>query len=107
VAGAHARGSAAHAIVGIRVAGFRSKGAINMARNGTTRAMEDRLDALKDSVRNLVDAGSEKLGSMKDTVVSSSKTGIHRAGSLIKDHPIIAIGIAFGIGYFAMRMLRR
>ena len=78
-----------------------------MARNGTTRTMDDRLDALKESVRNLVDVGSEKLGNVKDTVVSSSKTGIDRAGSLIKEHPIVAIGIAFGIGYLAMRLLRR
>ena len=78
-----------------------------MARNGTTRTMDDRLDALKESVRNLVDVGSEKLGNVKDTVVAGGKTGIHRAGSLIKDHPIIAIGIAFGVGYLAMRMRRR
>ena len=84
-----------------------------MARNGAT-TFEDRLDSLKDSVRNLVDVGSERaeaiksrMADVKDTVVSSSKSGINRMGSLIKEHPIVAIGIAFGIGYLAMRVFRR
>ena len=84
-----------------------------MARNGAT-TFEDRLDSLKDSVRNLVDVGSERaeaiksrMADVKDTVVSSSKSGINRMGSLITEHPLVAIGIAFGIGYLAMRVLRR
>lgn len=84
-----------------------------MARNGAT-TFENRLDSLKESVRNLVDVGSERaeaiksrMADVKDTVVSSSKSGINRMGSLIKEHPIVAIGIAFGIGYVAMRVLRR
>ncbi|HUJ57512.1 MAG TPA: hypothetical protein VLX92_03440 [Kofleriaceae bacterium] len=69
--------------------------------------MEDRLDSLKESVRNLVDVGGERAQALKDTVVSGSKTGIKRMGSLIKEHPFLAIGIAFGVGYVAMRILRR
>lgn len=74
-----------------------------MARNGTMATFEDRLDSLKESMRNLVDYGSD----IKDRAVDASKTGISKMGSLIKDHPIIAIGVAFGIGYLAMRVLRR
>ncbi|HEY1555334.1 MAG TPA: hypothetical protein VGF94_10925 [Kofleriaceae bacterium] len=58
-------------------------------------------------MRNLVDVGTSKMSDVKDTVVSSSKTGVKRAGSLIKQHPFIAIGIAFGIGFVAMRLFRR
>lgn len=85
-----------------------------MARNEMTSAFEDRLDALKESVRGLVDSSSEradrlksKMVDVKDTVLESSRTGINRLGELIKDHPIAAIGIAFGIGFFAIRMMRR
>lgn len=85
-----------------------------MARNGSMEAFEDRLESLKESVRNLVDISSEradaikhKMADVKDSVVASSKSGINRMGGLIKDHPIVAIGIAFGLGYFAVRMLRR
>lgn len=78
-----------------------------MARNGTTSSIEGRLDSLKESVRNLVDVGSSKMSDVKDTVLTTGKKGMRRAGSLIKEHPIIAIGIAFGIGYFTVRMLRR
>lgn len=85
-----------------------------MARNEMTSAFEDRLDALKESVRGLVDSSSERAGRLKEKMVDvkdrafeSSRTGITKLGELIKDHPIAAIGIAFGIGYFTIRMLRR
>lgn len=85
-----------------------------MARNEMTSAFEDRLDALKESVRGLVDSSSEradrlksKMVDVKDSVFESGRTGINRLGELIKDHPIAAIGIAFGIGFFAIRMMRR
>ena len=74
-----------------------------MAKNGTMATFEDRLDSLKESMRNLVDYGSD----IKDRVVDTSKTGISKMGSLIKDHPIIAIGVAFGLGYLTIRLLRR
>jgi hypothetical protein len=59
---------------------------------------EDRLESLKDSVRELID-----FGRVRDTVVS----GTRKTGSLIKEHPIAALAIAFGIGYIAMRLMRR
>ena len=85
-----------------------------MQKNGSTSAMENRLDALKESVRNLVDAGGERAGQLKgkaidlkDSVVENSGAAINRVGSMIKQHPFAALGIAFGIGYIAIRMLRK
>jgi ElaB/YqjD/DUF883 family membrane-anchored ribosome-binding protein len=84
-----------------------------MNKNGTTN-LEDRMGSLKDSVRNLVDAGGERAGQIKERLVDAKdmafdrgKEGINRVGALIKEHPIAAIGIAFGIGYLTVRMLRR
>jgi ElaB/YqjD/DUF883 family membrane-anchored ribosome-binding protein len=84
-----------------------------MQKNGTG-ALDSKLDNLKESVRNLVDAGGERAGQIKtraidvkDSVVENGGVAIKKVGSLIKDHPIAAIGIAFGIGYIAMRMFRK
>lgn len=84
-----------------------------MHKNGPA-TLENRLDALKESVRNLVDAGGERAGQLKnraidvkDSVVENSGIAIRKAGSLIKEHPIVAIGIAFGVGYLTIRLLRQ
>jgi ElaB/YqjD/DUF883 family membrane-anchored ribosome-binding protein len=84
-----------------------------MQKNGTG-TLDNKLDTLKESVRNLVDAGGERAGQIKtraidvkDTVVESGGAALKKAGELIKAHPIAAIGIAFGVGYIAMRMFRK
>lgn len=84
-----------------------------MNKNGTS-ALEDRMGSLKDSVRNLVDAGNERAGQIKDRLMDAKDVAVDRGGAalnrvgvLIKEHPIAAIGIAFGIGYLTVRMLRR
>jgi ElaB/YqjD/DUF883 family membrane-anchored ribosome-binding protein len=83
-----------------------------MQKNGT--GVENRIDSLKSSVRNLVDAGSERAGHLKekaidvkDTVVENGGAALRKTGSLIKEHPIAAIAIAFGIGYITVRLLRK
>jgi ElaB/YqjD/DUF883 family membrane-anchored ribosome-binding protein len=65
-------------------------------------------------VRNLVDAGGERAGQIKskaidvkDSVVENGGAALRKTGSLIKEHPIVAIGIAFGVGYIAMRMFKK
>jgi ElaB/YqjD/DUF883 family membrane-anchored ribosome-binding protein len=75
---------------------------------------EDRLDSLKESMRNLVDMGGERanalkdrMSGVKDSVVAGSKTGARKLGGMIKDHPFIAIGVAFGVGYVVMRIVTR
>lgn len=85
-----------------------------MQKNGSASTMDSRLDSLKSSVRNLVDAGGERAGKLKDkaidvkdAVVENGSAALNRAGALIKEHPIAAVGIAFGVGYIVVRMLRK
>ena len=85
-----------------------------MQKNGTASTADNRLDSLKSSVRNLVDAGGERANQIKskaidvkDAVVENGGAALNRASSLIKEHPIAAIGIAFGVGYIVVRMLKR
>jgi len=85
-----------------------------MNKNGTSGALDDRMGHLKDSVRNLVDASSERASQIKerlydakDVAVDKGSEALGRVSALVKEHPIAAIGIAFGIGYFAIRMLRK
>ena len=75
---------------------------------------EDRLDNLKQSLQGLVEFGGERAGaiktrviSAKDSVVSGSSSAMRKLSGVIKDHPLAAVGIAFGIGYMAMRWVRR
>lgn len=84
-----------------------------MQKNGTAN-LDNKLDSLKSSVKNLVDAGGERAGQLKtkaidvkDAVVENGGIYVNRAGSLIKENPIIAIAGAFVVGYIVVRMLRR
>lgn len=84
-----------------------------MQKNGTS-TLDNKLDTLKESVRNLVDAGGERAGQIKtkaidvkDSVFENGGAVLKRAGGLIKEHPIAAIGIAFGVGYITVRLLRK
>jgi len=78
-----------------------------MARNGTMAAVENRFGSLRESVRHFFDIGSNKMSGAASSVIATSKSGMQRAGMLVKDHPFIAIGVAFGLGFLTMRMLRR
>jgi ElaB/YqjD/DUF883 family membrane-anchored ribosome-binding protein len=84
-----------------------------MQKNGTA-SLENKLDSLKSSVKNLVDAGGERAGQIKskaidakDAVFENGEVAIRKASSFIKEHPIAAIGAAFAIGYVAVRMLKK
>ncbi|MBA3538178.1 MAG: DUF883 family protein [Deltaproteobacteria bacterium] len=75
---------------------------------------DSRLDSIKDSVKGLVDSGSEKATALKDKLADVKTTAVDRGQAaltntsrLIKEHPFAAIGIAFGVGYLAMRIVRR
>jgi ElaB/YqjD/DUF883 family membrane-anchored ribosome-binding protein len=85
-----------------------------ISKNGSTDFESSRLDALKESVGGLVDSGKERAAALKgkaiegkDAVVRGGSKAINVVGGLIKEHPIAAIGIAFGVGYLAMRLIRR
>jgi ElaB/YqjD/DUF883 family membrane-anchored ribosome-binding protein len=81
--------------------------------NGTAKA-EHHLESLRDSVKGLVGQGQQKVTEIKDKVVDFERRAQQRGGAalgravdMIKQHPVAAVGIAFGIGYFAMRLVRR
>jgi hypothetical protein len=58
--------------------------------------IETRFDGLKNGFTN-------KAGAVKDSAMS----GIEFLGGQIKKHPMAALAIAFGVGYIAMRLIRR
>lgn len=79
-----------------------------------TTTFDDRADALKESVRGLADAGSDRANEIKsrvadakDQVVLRANTYLARAKRIISANPLASVGIAFGVGYIAMRILRR
>jgi ElaB/YqjD/DUF883 family membrane-anchored ribosome-binding protein len=85
-----------------------------MTRNGITETLGDRVSQLKQSMRGIVEYGSDrasdikgKLADAKDVAVGGATSVIAKTGKLIKQHPFIAIGVAFGLGYVVMRMARR
>lgn len=72
----------------------------------------DPIDSLKSNFKNVVDyltshAPTDDKAAEKTGGAASVTSFISRAGKAIKDHPIAAVGIAFGIGYLFMRLVRR
>lgn len=84
----------------------------NNRSNGNTTTT--RLDSVRESVKGLVDQGHDKVNAIKDAVsdlqhkaTDQGGKAIDSASKLIKDHPFAAVGIAFGVGYLLMRLVRR
>jgi len=80
--------------------------------NGNT--MDEKLGSIKDSVKGLVDQGQEKVDQIKtrvidvkDQAVSRGNAYLDRATDYIQTNPLKSVGIAFGVGYIAMRLFRR
>lgn len=72
------------------------------------------LDQIKDSVRGFVDRGQEQAGHLreravevKDQVLNRGNAVLDQTTAYIRDNPIKAVGIAFGVGYIGMRLFRR
>src|SRR5438270_9072128 len=79
----------------------------------TNKNMDQRVGELKENVRGLVEQGQDKVNELKTKVVEVKDQAMQRGGALldsvrdnIKMHPLTSIGIAFGVGYFAMRIFR-
>jgi ElaB/YqjD/DUF883 family membrane-anchored ribosome-binding protein len=72
-----------------------------------TAQISSRIDSLKDSVKDLIDVGTDTAASVKDATVSTASKLASRTAKLVKKHPIAAVAIAFGVGYVAMRLVRR
>jgi ElaB/YqjD/DUF883 family membrane-anchored ribosome-binding protein len=82
--------------------------------NGIKDQAKDKVEGLKDQVKGLVDAGQDKVHEVKDKLMDAKDKVVDKAGSFastlegrIKARPLASVAIAFGIGYFAMRIFRR
>ena len=79
-------------------------------KNGTAQ-LEKQLDNLRDDFANLFAAAGKliagKAGDAKDVVADRSSDAMSAVIKAIKGRPLVAIGVAFGIGYIAMRLTRR
>jgi ElaB/YqjD/DUF883 family membrane-anchored ribosome-binding protein len=90
-------------------------------RNGTSNqstgpddSLDERIGALKDSVKGLADFGTKKVGDvkeraveLKDEVWDGANSYVAKGAKWIKANPYASVGIAFGIGYLGMRLVRR
>jgi len=79
-----------------------------------TRAVDDKLDSLKDTVKGIVDQGAQRVDAFKTKVVEVKDQAMSRGGDVlermadtIKAHPLKSVGIAFLAGYLGMRLFRR
>jgi len=79
-----------------------------------THSLDDKLDSLKETMKEFVDQGTQRADALKSRVVEAKDHAVRRGGdlldrttSLIKAHPLKAIGIAFATGYIGMRLFRR
>jgi len=77
-------------------------------RNGS---LEKQLDHLRDDFGNLLNVAGKLIANRatdaRDVVVDRSSDAMSAFVKIIKNRPIAAIGIAFGLGYVAMRLVRR
>ncbi|MEO8549825.1 MAG: hypothetical protein ABI678_07620 [Kofleriaceae bacterium] len=65
--------------------------------------VESRFESIKHGVEKLIDSVPDKAKDLR----GSAMTGIDALGVQIKKHPVAALAIAFGIGFLAMRLIRR
>jgi hypothetical protein len=71
---------------------------------------DTRLDDLKQSLRGFMDFGSERAGALKSKISDAGSGAMSILASvraLIARHPLASVGTAFGVGYIAMRIVRR
>jgi ElaB/YqjD/DUF883 family membrane-anchored ribosome-binding protein len=91
----------------------------DMPNNGITAdtikdQARDKAETIKDQVKGLVDAGQDKVNEVREKIVDAKEKVVDKADSMmtslesrIKARPLAAVGIAFGVGYIAMRLFRR
>lgn len=77
-------------------------------------ALHERIDSIASGLRDVAEQLSSTVASVKGQASDLTSHAVSRASWLreraskaIQDHPIAAIGIAFGAGYLIMRMIRR
>ncbi len=78
---------------------------------GGAKAGASTTESIVESVQTLVDQGAETLGTIKARVSEATDGArtqaarvVDRTTELVTEHPLKSLGIAFGIGYIAMRI---
>ena len=78
------------------------------------RGLHERIESIASELKIVADRLATATSPLKDRasdVTARARSGAGllacRAGKAIQDHPIAAIGVAFGTGYLLMRLLRR
>jgi ElaB/YqjD/DUF883 family membrane-anchored ribosome-binding protein len=79
-----------------------------------TNTVDEKLDSIRDSVKGYVERGAQKADAIKSKVVEAKDEAmtrgsdmLDRLASMVRAHPLKAVGIAFGAGYIGMRLFRR
>jgi ElaB/YqjD/DUF883 family membrane-anchored ribosome-binding protein len=88
---------------------------MNNGNNGNANmGGSDKLGAIKDRVKGLVDSGEAKVDQLKhkaadvkDQAFTRGNAMLDRATDFIRTNPLKSVGIAFGVGYIGMRLFRR
>lgn len=83
-------------------------------RNNVAGDQARRLDEIKENVRGLVERGQERVTAIKGKAVdlqhrakARGSAALDRTTTIIKEHPLAAVSVAFGLGYLLMRLVRR
>jgi ElaB/YqjD/DUF883 family membrane-anchored ribosome-binding protein len=75
-------------------------------RNGTGTTIGSSVDERIDSLKESATAIKDRVIDVKDQAVDRGNALLDKSTDYIKENPIKSIAIAFGIGYFAMRLFR-
>ena len=89
--------------------GDQVKGFVDAGRERAAELTDLVKDKAGDAKDRLMDAGATvkgKLGGAKDALADAGGTALSTTRSMIKEHPLIAVGVAFGLGYLVMRLMR-
>jgi hypothetical protein len=74
-------------------------------------ALQKQINILQKDMSNIVNATgalvANKAIGAKDLVIDSGAGALSAFTKAIKNRPIVAVGVAFGLGYLAMRFVRR
>lgn len=89
-------------------------GMTDVGAGSATRTVDDKIESIKDTMKDVVNQGAQKADALKAKVVEAKDQAFRRGNDLldrttelIKAHPLKAVGIAFATGYIGMRLFRR
>lgn len=72
----------------------------------TTRTKKTTEDS-EQAASELVDEAAERVAELKDEAIHMLEERLAALGKAIQKHPLLAVGIGFGIGYVVARLLHR